>query len=183
MRRAPIITAFCLLVAMITGCKNIRLSVKVMKLMSSTIVLPERISCVYERDIFPMPDSLRNKPKFIVFVDSTECSKCRISKFIRYTDMFRLSTETSAFVPILLLSTTKAGQQEILEHLQQLELPFPVYLDTDHMYAQKNPLVLSHPRFYAVTVDEAGKVLLPLDPVGDKKLMELFRRKIIDKTF
>lgn len=95
--------------------------------------------------------------------------------------MFRLSAETQAFVPILLLSTAKAQQQEIIEHLQQIELPFPVYLDDDHAYAHDNPLVLSHPRFYAVTVDGTGKVLLPLDPVGNKRLMKLFRREIIDK--
>ena len=181
MRRALIIVTFFLLAATMTGCKGLRQSVKVMKLMSSTVVLPERISCVYGGVVFPMLDSLRSKTKFIVFVDSTECSKCRISRFVKYTDMFRLSAETQAFVPILLLSTSKSEQREILEHLQQIELPFPVYLDDDHTYAKDNPLVLSHPLFYAVTVDGSGKVLLPLDPVGDKRLMKLFHREIIDK--
>ncbi len=181
MRRALILALLCLLAAMTTGCKRVRVVAQTVRLMRSTVTLPEKITGVHGGETFPMPDSLRNKTKFIVFVDSTDCSKCRISRFVRYGDMFRLSAETQAFVPILLLSAAKAEQQEIIEHLQQIELPFPVYLDMDHAFAHDNPLMLSHPRFYAVTVDGTGKVLLPLDPVGNKRLMKLFRREIIDK--
>ncbi len=181
MRRLLILATLCLLATLSTGCKGLRLATRVTKLMKSTVVFPERVACVQDGEVFPMPDSLRTKTKFIVFVDSTECSKCRISRFVRYGDMFRLSAETRAFVPILLLSTARSEQAEIIEHLQQIELPFPVYLDLDHTFAHDNPLVLSHPRFYAMTVDGAGKVLLPLDPVGNKRLMKMFHREIIDK--
>lgn len=181
MRRVLIfLAALCLLAAM-TGCKQVRIITKTARLMRSTVTLPEKISCVHEGEIFPMPDSLRAKTKFIVFVDSTSCSKCRISRFVRYGDMFRLSAETQAFVPILLLSTTKSEQQEIIEHLQQIELPFPVYLDMDHTFAEANPLMTADWRLHSVTVDGTGKVLLPGDPVENGKLMDLFRREIINK--
>ena len=150
--------------------------------MKSKVILPERVACVQDGEVFPMPDSLRTKTKFIVFVDSTECGKCRISRFVRYSRMFQLSAETQAFVPILLLSTTRSEQQEIIEHLQQIELPFPVYLDLDHTYAHDNPAVMVDSRFHAVTVDGNGRVLLPGDPVKNGNLIELFRREIIDKT-
>jgi len=149
--------------------------------MGSPVILPERVSCVYDGELFSMPDSLRNQTKFIVFVDSTECSKCRISRFVRYGDMFRISSETQAFVPILLLSTTRSEQQTIVEHLQQIELPFPVYLDVDHSFARSNPLLMTDYRFHSVTIDGNGKVLLPGDPVENGKLMELFHREILGK--
>ena len=117
MRRALILATLCLLAAATTGCKRVRIAAQTARLMRSAVTLPDNISCVHEGEIFPMPDSLRSKTKFIVFVDSTECSKCRISRFVRYGDMFRLSAETRAFVPIFLLSTAKAEQQEIIEHL------------------------------------------------------------------
>lgn len=182
MRRALILATLFLLVVTTTGCKRVRIIVQTARLMQSTITLPEKISCVRDGEVSLMPDSLRNKTKFIVFVDSTECSKCRISRFVRYGDMFRLSAETQAFVPILLLSTTKSEQQEIIEHLQQIELPFPVYLDMDHTFAQDNPLLMAADwRLHSVTVDGTGKVLLPGNPVENGKLMDLFRREIIDK--
>ncbi len=37
-------------------------------MMTSTIVLPESIICVYNGEVFPMPDSLRDKPKLIVYI-------------------------------------------------------------------------------------------------------------------
>lgn len=181
MRRALILATLFLLAATTIGCKRVRVVAQTVRLMRSTVVLPENIFCVHEGEIFPMPDSLRSKTKFIVFVDSTDCSKCRISRFVRYGDIFRLSAETRAFVPILLLSTTKAEQQEIIEHLQQIELPFPVYLDMDHAFARANPLLESDWCMRSVSVDGSGKVLLPGNPVENRKLMDLFRREIIDK--
>ena len=97
--------------------------------------------------------------------------------------MFRLSDETRAFVPILLVSTSQHEQQEIIEHLQQIELPFPVYLDENHSFANDNPLVMADSRFSAVTVDEDGRVLLVGDPAGNEKYMAMFRREIIDTRF
>lgn len=73
------------------------------ELMDSSIKLPANVLCVYEGVVSSMPDSLRSKTRFIVFVDSTECSRCRISRFARYIDLFRLSDETRAFIPILLV--------------------------------------------------------------------------------
>lgn len=181
MRRLLILATLCLLATLSTGCKGLRLATRVTKLMKSTIVFPERVACVQDGEVFPMPDSLRTKTKFIVFVDSTECSKCRISRFVRYGDMFRLSAETQAFVPILLLSTARSEQAEIIEHLQQIELPFPVYLDLDHTFAHNNPRVMTDNRFHTVTVDGDGKVLLPGDPVENEDLMDLFRRRIIEQ--
>ena len=183
MRQTLLIGALFLLLATSYSCKNTRMYKQLDELMGATITLPDRILCVYEGESYPMPDSLRWKTRFIVFVDSTECSKCRITRFAKYVDMFRLSDETRAFVPILLVSTSQHEQQEIIEHLQQIELPFPVYLDENHSFANDNPLVMADSRFSAVTVDEDGRVLLVGDPAGNEKYMAMFRREIIDTRF
>ena len=65
MRRFLPIVLLCLLALVPTGCKKARLRAQLKELMGSTIVLPEKISCVYNGEIFPMPDSLRSKAKLI----------------------------------------------------------------------------------------------------------------------
>lgn len=74
-------------------------------------------------------------------------------------------------------------QEEIIEHLLQIELPFPVYLDVEHAFAQDNPLMLANDRFYAVTIDGNGKVLLVGDPAGSEKHMAMYRQRIVDDPY
>lgn len=48
----------CLLAIASCGCKKVQLRAQLKELMDSTIVLPEKISCVYNGEVYPMPDSL-----------------------------------------------------------------------------------------------------------------------------
>ena len=84
MRRILLIAAMCLLAVTSTGCKKAQLRRQLKELMGTTIVLPEKITCVYNGEVYPMPDSLREKPKLIIYIDSTECTTCRISHFGEY---------------------------------------------------------------------------------------------------
>ena len=79
------------LIVMTASCKKAVLRSQLKDLMASTIVLPEKISCVDNGKVFPMPDSLRNKAKLIVYIDSTECTSCRISHLGLYNNTFRIS--------------------------------------------------------------------------------------------
>lgn len=180
MRRTCLLFVFSLLVIVFAGCGKRKIYGQLRDLLDSTIILPEKVIGVYDGRTFIMPDSLRSKTKFILFVDSTECSRCRISRFANYIDLFRLSDEIQDFVPILLVSTPRLEQAEIIEHLLLIELPFPVYLDVNHSFAQNNPLVVLDDRFSAITVSGDGVVLLVGDPAGSDKNMLTYRRRIVN---
>ena len=171
MRRILLIIVLCFLAVALTGCKKARLRAQLKELMSSTIVLPEKITCVYNGDVFPMPDSLRNSVKLIVFVDSTECNKCRIDNFVRYDDFFEAARITQSFNVFLMISPRKAERATIEDHLQNLMLPYPVYMDIEHRFTQINPRIKD---FRAMTVDGSGRVLLVGDPAYNSKIRTLF---------
>jgi len=178
MHRTCFLIAFSLLVIVFSGCGKRKMYGQLRELLDSTIILPERVIGVYDGRAFIMPDSLRCKTKFILFVDSTECSRCRISRFAKYIDLFRLSDEIQGFVPILLVSTPRLEQAEIIEHLLLIELPFPVYLDVDHSFVRDNPLVMLDDKFSAITVGGDGAILLVGDPAGSDENMLAYRQKI-----
>ena len=70
MRRILLISFLCLLAVATTGCKKARLRAQLKELMGSTIVLPDRVSCVYNGEAFPMPDFLREKAKLSIKTSS-----------------------------------------------------------------------------------------------------------------
>ena len=146
------------------------------KMIGSTVVLPEKVTCIQGGNSFPMPETLRTTPKFIVFVDSTECSMCRIDKLVHYKDLFEISYETGAFDVIILLSTRKSEYQSIYEHLVFSEQPFPVYLDDNNHFLSINPFIPDKLSFHTLSVNDSNQVSLVGDPVYNETIMELFHK-------
>ncbi len=146
------------------------------KMIGSTVVLPEKVTCIQGGYSFPMPETLRTTPKLIVFVDSTECSKCRIDKLVHYSGMFTLSKETNAFTISILISTPKLEYNEIYEHLLYSEIQYPIYLDDNNAFRRLNPSIPDESMFHTVTVNDNNEIVLVGDPVYNDRIMEMFNR-------
>ena len=134
MRRAQLFVLFFLLVFVSNGCKEARLRMQLKDLMASTIVLPEKITCVYNGEVFPMPDYLRNKPKLLVYVDTTECTTCRISNIGRYHQFFQLSDEKEFFEVVLLFPNIQLSGVPVERYVLDSEIWYPVYIDIENKH-------------------------------------------------
>ena len=174
MRRILLIIVLCLLAVASTGCKKARLRAQLKELMSSTIVLPEKITCVYNGEVFPMPDSLRDKPKLLVYIDSTECTTCRISHFWEYQEVFDLSARTGTFEIVLLLSDKEFDTIPLIRYLSDLGCPFPLYVDVENLYLKNNPSIPDDFRLHSLLIDNEGKPIFAGDPSHSRQLREVF---------
>lgn len=175
MRRLLLIVAVCFLAIATTGCKKARLRVQLKELMGSTIVLPEKVTCVYNGEVFPMPDSLRDKRKLIVYIDSTECTTCRISHLWEYQDLFNLSAQTGSFDVLLLMCNTEFESIPLIRYLSDQNLPYPVYVDTDKVFLKDNQVIPSDTRMHSLFVDSAGRPLFVGDPSRSGHMMTAFK--------
>lgn len=173
MRRAlPLLLVF--VVTVLTSCNRFETRKILRKMMGSTVVLPEKMTCVQDGEVFTMPEKLRSCPKLIVFVDSTECSKCRIDNFVRYGSMFDLSRDTGAFEIMFLLSTKKSEYRNIVEHLVESNPPYPVFLDSENNFRDDNPIIPDNNAMHTLTIDSNNHVLLIGDPIYNESIMDLF---------
>ena len=145
--------------------------------MGSTIVLPEKITCVYNGEIYPMPDSLRRVPKLLVYIDSTECTTCRISHIGEYRRVVQISEETGSFAVILLIANTYFESIPLSQYLLDLGLTIPIYIDESVSFYEKNPFFPVHDyRLHALLLDNGGKPLFFGDPSRSERLFESFRK-------
>ena len=179
MRKDPhiwfVLIALCFLIFVATGCKKARLRAQLKDLMASTIVLPEKISCVYNGEIFPMPDSVRNKVKLIVYLDSTECASCRISHLETYHHLFHLSEETGAFEVMMLLSNIELYGMPLSRYVLDQELEHPLYLDDENKFLQLNPSIpTEEKRMHAFLTDKIGAPIYVGDPSVSEEIFQLF---------
>lgn len=174
MRRILLIALLCLFAVVSNSCKKARLRGQLKELIASTIVLPERIRCVYNGDIFPMPDYLRHIPKLIIYVDSTECTTCRISNIGRYHQFFQLSEEKGLFEVMLLFPDIEVSGISVEKYVLDSNVWYPIYFDIDNKFLELNPSVASDNRLHALLVDEAGTPLYVGDPSASRELFQIF---------
>ncbi len=173
MRRA-IHLLLVFVVSVLTCCNRFETRKILRKMIGSTVVLPEKFTCGQYGEVFPMPEELRMRPKLIVYVDSTECSKCRIDNFIRYSSLFDLSRDAGAFEIVFLLSTRRSEYQSIIEHLVRSNPPYPVFLDSENQFRDKNPIIPDNNVMHTLTVNSNNRILLVGDPINNESIMNLF---------
>ena len=179
MRRILLIIVLCLLAISSTGCKKAQLRRQLKELMSSTIVLPEKISCVYNGEVYPMPDSIRGKAKLLIYIDSTECSKCRISSLARYESLYDMSKENALFELFPLICITNTTREDVLIQLEWQELPFPVYVcEGKESLTALNPFVPALAKLHYMLLNQKNCPIMIGDPVNGEKMMSLFKKQL-----
>ena len=183
MRRVLLISFLCFLAIVMCGCKKAQLRRQMKELMSSTIVLPERIICVYNGEVLTMSDSVRDKPKLIVYIDSTECTTCRISNFWEYQPVFDLSVQTGMFEVVLLMCNTEFNTIPLVEYLSNQNNRMPIYVDEMRSFLLDNPCIPQDRRMHSFLVDAFGHPVFVGDPSVSGKMMSAFKKALGIRTF
>lgn len=174
MRRILLISFLCLLAVATSGCKKQRLRAQLKELMGSTIVLPEKITCVYNGEVYPMPDSLRRVPKQIVYIDSTECTTCRISHIEMYHTLFDFSRTNGSFEVVILLSNVELNGIPLLKYLSDIAIEHPLYVDMENVFPRLNPVVPEDHRMRAFLVNGQGHPVCIGDPASSDGMRDVF---------
>lgn len=160
-----------------TGCNTIRLRTQVKKLMSSTIVLPEKVVRIDGEEVMDMPDSLREKAKLIVYVDSSECVPCRITKMPMYKSILNIMEPNDVALVILLANRHFSGIP-IVQYVSDIDLGIPIYVDLENAFMERNPAVNRDVRLHAFLVNKQGNPVLVGDPVFVPEIEELLGQVI-----
>ena len=178
MRRILPIVILCFLAVASTGCKKAQLRRQLKELMGSTIVLPEKISCVYNGEVYPMPDYLREKAMLIMYIDSTECTGCRLSKLVEYHSFAEKLREWNTEFFVLL--TPKRNEQEyVTDLILSYVYPFAVFMDDEGAFFLRNPQFTGKPsNLHTMLVDQEKRLALLGDPLGSDAMLELFFKRI-----
>ena len=179
MRYSLLFFTLNLLLFCTVGCERAQLRTQFKGLTTNTIILPKKINCVNNGEVYQMPDSLENKPKMIIYVDSTECTTCRISHLDMYHSLLHLSEQKKSFELMILFYNSKVFEDVPLEtYLSRLQMETPVYIDVENTFLKDNPIIPSDPRMHSFLINSLGKPIFVGDPVSSEKLKKSFLRAI-----
>lgn len=144
------------------------------RMMDSEIILPTDVVRVFEGEVDEIDEDVRRKPKLLVFVDSTDCGECHISKFFRFESIKKEADSLGTYETMLLLSPKRKDLQRLIEKAKLLYMPFPVYIDMKNEFLGLNPSVPSESIYHTMYVGLGGKIKMVGDPSSSEKIKEVF---------
>lgn len=170
--RNTLIGLFTAFIILASGCERQRVKSNLQKMENEAIVFPDNMICIkYGEDVEPIippyPATL------VIYADSTECSKCRISNYYQYLDLMAHGIETGEYSVMFLISPSQCDRDSLSEHICMLGLDYPVYIDYYNKFLELNVHVPKDPRFHTFMIDSQGKILLVGDPVANPEIMSL----------
>lgn len=160
----------------ISSCSNNSTKRMYERMISQTISLPETLIPV--SDGFILSDNNPNVEKFrlIVYIDSEECSSCRITDFSRYIAFFEefVDSKDCVLLPIISISETDVGS--VSYRIKHLHFPFCFFLDINNSFLELNPFIPTDRRFHSFLIDPSGHVVFIGDPTLNDNLQKLFHK-------
>lgn len=178
MRRILLIATLCLLAVASCGCKKARLRAQLNGMINHTLIIPEKILCVYKGEVFSMADSVRKKAKMVVYVDSAECHTCKLSQLFLYDRLYHLADETEKFELVYMLGNTHWGRISLVQYLLDQDLAFPVYVDEKGVLLSNNPLVPIDNKFHSFFLDSNNRIVFVGDPIFNEEIMQMLIRTV-----
>lgn len=117
-------------------------------------------------------------PKLVIYVDSTQCSSCRIGHLSEYISLQEESIQTGQFMLMIILSPPIADYGHIKHLLESYKYPLMIYLDKMHSFRQENDFIPDDTRFHSFLINRDRHPVLVGDPVRSEKLRRLFEESL-----
>ena len=143
--------------------------------MSQKIEMPASLKRVQADTVVTC--SLDARAKCFLYIDSTECSSCKISHLPGYVDLYSLSKRDPSFDFVVLISPKNEERDRVIRQLQ-LTMVFPVYLDEGGHFLSLNPCIPQDNHFYCFLTDADGKVIFVGDPTWGSKTNARFLKAL-----
>ena len=158
------------------GCAEHQTKKLMKDFMRAEIVLPEDLHSVENRNmstesVFP------EIPTLIIYHDSLECSTCRISHLMDYSGLYEMA-DTSGFQVVTVFSPRQEEYDEVLRQLMVHNFPYPIYIDFNCSFRNRNTAIPEDPRFHSFLIDKDRHPVFVGNPTASDDLWKVFEKTL-----
>lgn len=165
------------LVLCLGSCSSHRIRKELESFLSQEVCFPSSLTCVSNafqgRDI--LLDSI---PLLVIYVDSTQCSTCRVGHLAEYIPLQEKAVQSRKFLLTVILSPPANEYDHIVHLLDVYDYPFPIFLDKNHSFRKENSFIPGDARFHAFLIDRSRHPVMVGDPTRSEKLRRLFEQAL-----
>lgn len=164
-------TMICLL---FLGCKSEKEQVrdKIEQMKSRPIEL-----CLDKLECRRNPlNKLDKKYTMVVYVDSTECSSCALSKLRFWNPLIAEAKKKQLDIDyVFILAPKKEDMEDVNVELEITDLQSSIYVDTAFVFKMNNKDFPKENKYHSFLLNTDGKVIFIGSPIANKKVMDIYK--------
>ena len=148
-------------------------------LKGSFISIPNDLTMIFEGKDSLLNKKLNTDYKLIIYRDSLSCSVCYVETLPYWQ---KLMDELNCYSKgkldfIFILSPLKKDETNLRLNLEVSEFKHPIYIDMKRNFQQENPQLPKFEELNVFLLDKNNNVIMIGDPLENKKIKELLKRK------
>ena len=161
------------------SCTKYRLRHDMQNFHSQGIIFPDNMLCL-EGEKFKFFDINEQCSKIVVWIDSTECSICKLSELPKYKDIEKICNNVDGLRLVFLFSPAKETVSQLCEEApSNTKLhDYPIYIDTANMFAKMNPCIPENKLMHSFLLDATNRVVLVGNPIQNQAMFDLYKKTI-----
>lgn len=115
----------------------------------------------------------------IVYVDSTECTPCVLSKLRFWNPLIKEAQDKKTDIDyIFIIAPKPESKDDVNMELEISDLRSSIYLDTAFIFRKANPNIPKDNRFHSILLNKNNKVIMVGSPIDSEKIKEIYYRII-----
>lgn len=158
------------------GCKELKTRVAFSEFIENTVYFPPELLQIHAGKTDTV-SILIERSTLIVYHDRLDCSSCEISHIYNWYGLYKES-DKGQFDIIKIFSPSEDELPAVLQQLEILNFPYPVYIDFDNNFHSYNKKFPDDRRFHCFLINTEGKPIFVGNPLASNKLNELFEAAI-----
>jgi len=172
-----ILVTILLLTVFFCGCNRVEVGRDLKRMMSCPVVFSDIIT-INQGVVTQGLGEMKPLPKLVVFVDSTECSSCRIKDLYKYTNLYTSSGMYKTFSLVILFSPKKSTEASLRRYIENMSFTFPVSIDAGRSFLSDNPNIPRRKEFHTFLTDKNNIPVFVGDPLLNDDMSALFYKTI-----
>lgn len=136
--------------------------------------LEKMMCCIPDNDTARV-DIMKSGYRLVVYMDSSKCSPCIISKMYMWNSLIEKTRESGDKVGYVFIFEPKKEQiEDAIWAVESSGLKNRIYIDTACVFKRDNPFVPKAEMYHAMLINKKDSILLVGMPLTNHKVEELF---------
>lgn len=121
----------------------------------------------------------KSEYKMIVYVDSSECTPCSMSKLRFWNPIIETARKKKIRVEYIFIVAPKPSEMEDINlELSITDLQSSIYLDTAYVFRKSNPSIPAEKKYHSFLLDKNNKIVFVGSPVENEQLKRIYNKTI-----
>ncbi len=126
--------------------------------------------------------NLDKKYTMVVYVDSSECSPCALSKLRFWNPLIAEAKKKRVDINyVFILAPKKDEMEDVNMELDITDLPSSIYVDTAHVFSNRNELIPKDQRYHSFLLDKRLNVIFVGSPIENENVKRVYKKVINNK--